>query len=440
MPGQRALSEFAAAGTRDKEGTLAPNRAHLCTDAMQTHRGDRVRALRSGGLRRLGRRGDRAGQGPEGGRVLRPAEAPAEGRRRADLAAQGEAPDAGRGREIEQARPLHHGDRPGQDRRRVRRGQRPEGKAAEEGLAGDHLRPRDDRDRRQLRPQPDHRRQPDGGRRHLHRSAGRGVGQGRLRRRAHRLPRPRHAQGGPPLPDRRAGGPQRRRHRQRRARPRPQDRQEVPDRRPLAGRPRGAVGCRPRRAAVRAEAEAPRDGRLRAGLAHRRTGRPAPGADLAEHAERARGADRPRRRGPVRAAQRPRVPLGPGTRALPDHRPGLPRPARPAGLIRRHPALGDAARRLRPQPAARHPQREQPGRHHEGPDPDPPGHRGLDGLPVHDRPAEPGARRPGRPGHLLQVRGRRPRRDHLGGGGRGAGVHGKATAARVTMSVLSGRY
>ena len=39
------------------------------------------------------------------------------------------------------------------------------------------------------------------------------------------------------------------------------------------------------------------------------------------------------------------------------------------------PPVGDAARRLRPHPAARRPQSEQPGRHHEGPDPDPPGHR-----------------------------------------------------------------
>ncbi len=38
-------------------------------------------------------------------------------------------------------------------------------------------------------------------------------------------------------------------------------------------------------------------------------------------------------------------------------------------------------------------------------------------FPVLHRPAQRRARRPGRPGHLLQVRGRRPRRDHLGGGG-----------------------
>ncbi len=82
------------------------------------------------------------------------------------------------------------------------------------------------------------------------RTVHRHVGQGRLCGRAHRLPGPRHA-GRSPLPDRQGGSAQRPRHHRRRPPVASPDRQEVRDRRSLAGRPRSAVDGRLREASGR---------------------------------------------------------------------------------------------------------------------------------------------------------------------------------------------
>ena len=199
----------------------------------------------------------KAPTGPSGVKFYTPpSKLPGQDPRRPDPRAQAQ----GRGRaqvgRLERARALPLDERGRQGRRRLRHGRDPEGQDAQGRLADHLLGARHDRHRRPVRALARQREQPRARLHRLRLPAAQRLPQGRLRRRADRLPGPRHP-GHTPVPRRRAGGPQRARHGARRPQARPAPVQEGRARRPLAGRP-GRALRRVAGAEVDARAEGPR--------------------------------------------------------------------------------------------------------------------------------------------------------------------------------------
>ena len=225
-------------------------------------------------------------QGPKGGAFYKPPKQRPEGSRQGDLAARR---DQARSRSTAPRSTRRSSTRRGARRatdRRLGLGQRPEGQAAEGRLAGDLLRPRHDRRRRLLRPDPGPRRAASS--RPTSPTSTHSSRTGSTP--ATRSSRTDYQGLGTPGPHPYLVGEAEGRGvldivsaaRQLE----PSIGKQVPDRRPLAGRPVGAVRRRPGEV-VGAEAEAQGHGLLRPGLPHLRAGQAAAGADHARAACRA---------------------------------------------------------------------------------------------------------------------------------------------------------